>query len=56
MIALEELAILPDQTVVFEPGAKHLMLMQPRGDVHAVTLQFFAGEAPVLSVTAHVMQ
>ncbi len=50
MIALEELTILPQQTVVLQPGGLHLMLMRPVGAIESVTLHFYAGEALLLSV------
>ena len=50
MIALEELTILPKQTVLLEPGGLHLMLMRPVGAIESVTLHFYAGEALLLSV------
>jgi copper(I)-binding protein len=37
--------------VSFEPGGKHLMLMRPADSIESVTLQFFASESLLLSVT-----
>jgi len=54
MRALEKVTIAPDQTIKFEPGGRHLMLMRPTGATGTVTLHFLAGEAPLLSVTAAV--
>ena len=37
-------------SVVLERGGKHLMLMRPRDLEGAVSLQFYSGDLPVLSV------
>lgn len=50
MRALGELTLAPGETVRFEPGGKHLMLMRPRGAAGAVRLDFFAGDTLILSV------
>jgi copper(I)-binding protein len=50
MVPLEMLILQPDETVSFEPGGKHLMLMRPANDIDSVTLEFFAGESLLLSV------
>ncbi|MDH3275808.1 MAG: copper chaperone PCu(A)C [Gammaproteobacteria bacterium] len=50
MVSLEMLILQPGETVRFEPGGKHLMLMQPANDIDSVTLDFFAGESLLLSV------
>ncbi len=50
MVPLQVLTLQPGETVSFEPGGKHLMLMRPGNDFDSVTLQFFAGEALLLSV------
>ena len=50
MVELEGLALPTAASVVFEPGGKHLMLMQPADDLDAVTLEFHAGNAVVLTV------
>ena len=50
MYALEDVTIPPRESVAFEPGAKHLMLLQAKSDIHQVTLEFLAGEATMLSV------
>lgn len=42
------------QSVLFEPGAKHLMLRYPESIPRQVTLQFFAGEDLLLAVTTRV--
>jgi hypothetical protein len=51
MIALGTLMLQPGETVSFEPGGKHLMLMRPSDSIESVTLQFFASESLLLSVT-----
>ena len=50
MAPLETLILQHGETVSFEPGGKHLMLMQPANDIDSVTLEFFAGESLLLSV------
>ena len=50
MYKLGDLRILAGTSVQFQPGGKHLMLMHPIGDVDAVTLDFHAGKAVMLSV------
>ena len=50
MRELEALEIPARSSVVLERGGKHLMLMRPRDLQESVTLQFFSGELPVLSV------
>ncbi len=50
MVSLEMLILQPGETVSFEPGSKHLMLMRPTDDIDSVTLKFFAGESLLLSV------
>lgn len=52
MYKLDELVILPGRTVHFEPGGKHLMLRQPTGTMGVITLQFYAGDALILSIDA----
>ena len=44
------LEIPAQSTVVLERGGKHLMLMRPRNLQDSVTLQFFSGDLPVLSI------
>ncbi len=50
MYKLGEVAILPGRTVHFEPGGMHLMLRNPLNISDVVTLQFFAGDALLLSI------
>ena len=40
------------ETVLFERGGKHLMLMRPTGDTKAVTLNFYSNDILVVSVNA----
>ena len=51
MTPLGTLTLQPGETVSFEPGGKHLMLMRPADSIESVTLQFFASESLLLSVT-----
>ena len=56
---MRELAALevPGQSsVVLERGGKHLMLMRPRDLQDTVTLQFFNGELPLLTVDYSFMK
>ena len=50
MIKLGDLTVAPESTVDFVPGGKHLMLMRPGENLDNVTLEFYAGDAVVLSV------
>jgi copper(I)-binding protein len=50
MRELEALEIPGRSSLVLERGGKHLMLMRPRDLEDTVTLQFFSGDLPVLSV------
>ena len=50
MAPLKMLTLQPGETVRFERGGKHLMLMRPADDIDSVTLQFFSGESLLLSV------
>jgi len=50
MHRLDAVAIPPGDSLVFEPGAKHLMLMQANGATENVTLEFTADKAVLLSV------
>ena len=52
MRALDGLAIGPGEQVVFERGAKHLMLMKPIGEFDAVTLNLYSQDQLVLTVSA----
>ncbi len=54
MLKLQEVIILPGQSVSFEPGGKHLMLRYPATIPTQVTLQFYAEETLLLSVSATV--
>ena len=50
MRSLPQVSIAAGQSVAFERGAKHLMLRYPEQRPGQLTLQFFAGDALVLSV------
>jgi len=50
MYPLGDVTILAKSSVVFQPGGKHLMLMRPVGEFDTVSLDFYAGEAVVLTV------
>jgi len=54
MHELQELVIPPHQSVVFEPGSKHLMIHYPAATADFVTLQFFADTAMLLSMQVHI--
>jgi len=50
MHRLHELVVPAGSSVRLERGGKHLMLMQPRDPVEAVSLQFMSGDSPMLDV------
>ena len=52
MRAIPVLEIADGETVVFERGGKHLMLMQPAGEPRTITLNFYSGDVLLLSVSA----
>ena len=52
MRGIDELRIEPGQSVNFEPGGKHLMLMQAQDSLQSVTLNIYSGETLLLSVSA----
>ena len=52
MRAIPVLEIANGETVVFERGGKHLMLMQPVGEPRTITLNFYSGDVLLLSVSA----
>lgn len=59
MTSLQQLDIAPGQTVVLEPGGRHVMLMKPSaphrlGGAVALDVQFANGET--LSITAEVVR
>lgn len=56
MRKLDGITVAPHATIVFAPGARHLMLMQPTGATKAVTLHFFSGDAPLITVSAGVSE
>lgn len=52
MIPLDSVKIPGGESVQFKPGGKHLMLMRPTGDAGSATLEFYSGEALLLTVDA----
>jgi copper(I)-binding protein len=54
MYKLQEVVILPGQSVRFEPGGKHLMLRYRATIPARMTLQFYAGETLMLSLGATI--
>ena len=54
MHELQEIIIPPQQSVVFAPGGKHLMLRYPAATADFVTLQFFADTAMLLSMQVRI--
>jgi copper(I)-binding protein len=52
MRAIPVLEIANGETVAFERGGKHLMLMQPVGEPRTITLNFYSGDVLLLSVSA----
>ena len=56
MRELEALEVPGQSSVVLERGGKHLMLMRPRDLQDTVTLQFFSGELPLLTVDYSFMK
>lgn len=51
MRKIAALDIADGETVIFERGGKHLMLMHPNGTPDIVTLNFYSGELLLLSVS-----
>lgn len=54
MRALESLTVPAGADVVFERGGRHLMLHGPVGNSGTVTLQFYAGDVPILTITTNI--
>ena len=52
MRELPVLEIDADETVAFERGGKHLMLMRPVGDADTVTLNFYSEDVLLVTVDA----
>jgi copper(I)-binding protein len=52
MLPLDTVAIPGGESVQFRPGGKHLMLMRPTGDTGSATLEFYFGDALLLTVDA----
>ena len=56
MRELKALEVPGQSSVVLERGGKHLMLMRPRDLQDTITLQFFNGELPLLTVDYSFMK
>ena len=54
MRAIPVIEIADGETVIFERGGKHLMLMRPRGSADTVTLNFFSDDTLLMSVSAEL--
>jgi len=54
MIALDEVTVPAGQSVRFEPGARHLMLMRPAGELATASLEFYSGPDLLLAIDAVV--
>ncbi len=52
MVKLPEVVVPAGKTLVFEPGGKHLMVRYPEQRTTPVTLNFYADDALLLSVSA----
>ena len=52
MKKIDELRIDAGQSIRFEPGGKHLMLMQATEPLNTITLNFYSAESLLLSVNA----
>ena len=56
MRELEALEVPGQSSIVLERGGKHLMLIRPRDLQDTVTLQFFSGELPLLTIDYSFMK
>lgn len=54
MRRLDRLPLAPGETVVFERGGRHLMMQAPTGEPGRITLEFWAGDDLLLTVSAPV--
>ena len=54
MRRLSHITVGANESVILARGGRHLMLMQPEEDPETVTLVFYTGDAPVLSVAAAI--
>ena len=54
MRRIDSIDIQPGATITFERGGKHLMLMQPQESAESVTLNFFADDLLMLSVSTAI--
>ena len=50
MVGLGDLTIPGNESIVFEPGGKHLMLMMPDDELGVVTLEFRSDDTVALTV------
>lgn len=51
MRGIDELRIDPGESIRFEPGGRHLMLLEPQDSLHTVTLNIYSGETLLLAVS-----
>ena len=56
MYELGDLTLLPNKSVEFRPGGKHLMLMRPVEELDMVTLEFHSGDAILLTINTAVTE
>lgn len=54
MRRLESLSLEPGQRETFKRGGKHLMLMEPVGNLSRITLDFYGGADLLLSVSTDI--
>lgn len=54
MVQLPEIVIGAGESLLLEPGGKHLMLRYPENTPPQVTLRFFADDTPLLSVSTSI--
>lgn len=54
MRKLTGMTVGPYETIVFERGGRHLMLVQPVGDVETVTLSFYSEESLLLTASTRI--
>ena len=52
MRAIPVLEIAAGETVTFERGGRHLMLMEPAGNAETITLNFYSDDVLLLAVSA----
>lgn len=56
MVALGEVTIPAGESVSFEPGGRHLMLMRPADELASVSLEFYSGPDMLLAVDTAVVR